>query len=93
MKKLTCLLQLFLGCATLTFAQPAYECHQDGKVIFKYDNPNGQGTDGNELPKWLPYTKEGRDGMSFQAQGATPQHGETEFMRFLIEKKIEETCK
>ncbi|MBR6843177.1 MAG: family 43 glycosylhydrolase [Prevotella sp.] len=42
MKKLTCLLQLFLGCATLAFAQPAYECHQDGKVTFKYDNPNAK---------------------------------------------------
>ena len=61
--------------------------------FIKFGNPNGQGSDGNELPKWLPYTKEGRDGMSFQSCGATPQHGETEFMRFLVDKKIEATMK
>ena len=57
--------------------------------FIKTGDPNGMGTDGNELPKWVPYTREGRDGMSFASTGATPQHGETEFMRFLIDKKTE----
>ena len=61
--------------------------------FIKTGNPNGMGTDGKELPAWAPYTKEGRDGMSFASQGATPQHGESEFMRFLVEKKIDSIMK
>lgn len=61
--------------------------------FIKYGDPNGMGTDGTELPKWLPYTKEGRDGMSFASEGATPQHGETEFMKFLVEKKMQSVLK
>lgn len=57
--------------------------------FIKYGDPNGMGTDGRELPKWIPYTKEGRDGMSFASEGATPRHGDTEFMKFLVEKKIQ----
>ena len=57
--------------------------------FIKTGDPNGIGSDGEELPKWLPYTKQGRDGMSFTSQGAVAQHGETEFMRYLIDKKKE----
>lgn len=61
--------------------------------FIKNGDPNGIGTDGEQLPTWLPYTRSGRDGMSFASNGATPQHGETEFMRFLVEKKIANTLK
>ena len=61
MKKLTCLLQLFLGCATLTFAQPAYECHQDGKVTFTYIDMKDEEKVNAEVGDYEGIVNEGRD--------------------------------
>lgn len=52
--------------------------------FIKTGDPNGVGTDGQELPKWEPYTKEKESGMVFTSNGSVPEQGESEFKKFLI---------
>lgn len=51
--------------------------------FIKTGNPNGAGSDGEELPRWEPYTKEKEQGMLFGRNGAEPEQGDSEFIRFL----------
>ena len=50
----------------------------------KTGDPNGIGSDGKELPRWNPYTKEKEEGMEFTSEGAVPEAGEKEFTRFFL---------
>ncbi len=41
--------------------------------FIKTGDPNGKGWDGEELPKWIPYTDKCRAEMEFLGRGATPK--------------------
>lgn len=56
--------------------------------FIKTGNPNGVGSDGVELPRWEPYTKENTYGMVFGSEGAKPETIETEFKKLLIENML-----
>lgn len=56
--------------------------------FIKTGDPNGQGTDGTELPRWEPYSKEKEEGMAFTSQGAVPEQGDSDFKRFLIHRLL-----
>lgn len=52
--------------------------------FIKTGDPNGKGSDENELPKWLPYTKDAQNGMVFDSRGSVPECGDGKFTEFMI---------
>ena len=45
--------------------------------FIKTGNPNGNDSNGNELPKWQAYTEENRYEMNFKTKGASGGNTET----------------
>ncbi len=64
--------------------------------FIKTGNPNGTGTDGEELPEWKPYTEECACEMLFRTDGIRVNTGtEKPFTRFIMEQTgiTKNTCK
>ncbi len=53
--------------------------------FIKTGDPNGIGSDELALQPWKPYTKNAGEGMVFDMRGSIPEHGDSDFKRFLIE--------
>ncbi len=59
--------------------------------FIKNGDPNGKDADETDMPYWDPYTKETPYGMTFSTDGVYEEKKEeAEFMKFLIERSMEE---